>query len=71
MSGVKKIFRKMFAKQKQGTRPGDREVDLGSMAVTGIAPGDAGSRNSRSSSNRRPGRRGLDTPLGPRGRQRL
>jgi hypothetical protein len=66
--GIRKFFQRGIDARNRTTRPGAVQ-DLGSSAVTGIAPGDAGSN--RSVSKKRPGRRNADTPLGPRGRGRL
>ncbi len=57
MGAIKKLFKGL-----KGKRPG-----AGSQAVTGIAPGDGGTNRPGAypPKNRRPGRRGADTPLGP------
>lgn len=62
---VKKIFRKA---DKLAPTPG---AGTTSKQATGIASGARQARQaSEPNANRRPGRRGADTPLGP-GRQRL
>jgi hypothetical protein len=58
-----KMMKKLF---NQSTRPG-KTKNLGSLAVTGIAPGEAGTNTGQ----RRPGRRNADTPLGPKRMDRL
>lgn len=72
MGGIKKVFGKLLGKKNRATRPGEVDPGLGSHAVTGITTGDAGSNTGGGTrgNNRRPGRRGTDTPLGP-GRRRM
>ena len=59
---------KLFKKMKKRMT----EIKAGSKPKTGIDVGDQGSNfpGAYPSNNRRPGRRGADTPLGP-GRQRM
>lgn len=68
MGKIKKMLGKVFGKKKGVVGAGLQ----GSRAITGIDPGDAGSNTggTYSTRNRRPGRRGADTPLGARS-QRL
>ncbi len=69
----KKIFQRVRDKRNLSTRPGSL-TDVSSSAVTGIGSGDPGSNindGARDNKNRRPGRKGVDTPLGPKGGRRM
>jgi len=69
--GLRKFFGRIRDKRNRTTRPGAPD-DLSSGAVTGLAVGVEGSNDGRRDNrNRRPGRRGADTPLGPKGGRRL
>ena len=70
---VSKVFAKIKTKRNLSTRPGSL-TDVSSSAVTGIGSGDPGSNindGARDNKNRRPGRKGVDTPLGPKGGRRM
>jgi len=61
------ILKKLKARDALAKAPG---AGMTSKQATGIASGRRGAAPEEARQNRRPGRRGTDTPLGP-GRQRL
>jgi hypothetical protein len=67
--GLRKFFQRGIDRRNRTTRPGAPD-DLSSGGVTGLDVGVPGS-NVRTTPNRRPGRRQVDTPLGPKGGRRM
>jgi len=64
-----KLLKKVFAKRDALAKTPEAGGD--SKSFTGITSGQVGAKQAaEANQNRRPGRRGADTPLGP-GRQRM